>query len=87
MDKTPLLPINTQELSAVLFSASQQAFHIEPLKDYVKENVMICAIGDKGDYRLIGIFEDDLQADAYIEEFRKVLQNIKDKNYDRKESM
>lgn len=77
MDKTPVLPIETQNLSAVLFSVSQQAFHIEPLKEYVKLNVTNCANNHTNDYQLIGIFKDELDGHRYIDGFREALNKIK----------
>ena len=79
MNKTPLLPTNTQNLSAALFSAGQQAFHIEPLKEYVKANVLNSAQGGTNDYRLIGIFTSDIDAHDYIEAFRATLKQIETK--------
>ena len=73
---TPLLPISTQNLSAALFSVGQQAFHIEPLKEHVKQNVMNSVQGGTNDFRLIGIFENDLDAHDYIESFKESLKRI-----------
>lgn len=65
-------------LSVALYSVSQKCFHIELLHEYVAHNVTH-ALNDlnKEDYRLIGIFENDVEAGEYIDTFRQFL--IKEK--------
>ncbi len=83
--KFPLCPSpEIAHLTAALYSISQDCFHIEPLQDYVKLNLSDAFIkSSKGDYRLVGIFNSDTDADAYIDECRnnmKLLKEKQDKN-------
>lgn len=70
----PFIKKELANLTAVLFSVSQQAFHIEPLRDYVEENIKCSMIKGKDDYRLIAICDTDTEADIYIKEFRYYLE-------------
>lgn len=70
-NKTPFVPKDIAKLSAVLFSVSQQAFHLESLADYIESNIKVSLTNSKNDYRLIGVFENDVEGDSYIEQFRK----------------
>lgn len=60
-------------LTAVLYSVSQDCYHIEKIQDYLKQNITVAMNGiKKSDYSLIGIFKSDVEGDRYIEMFKKV---------------
>ena len=61
--------MNTKETKAVLYSVSQGCFHLETLEDYIKKNSEDCLRGKFSDYKLIGVFENDEEADTYIKRF------------------
>lgn len=66
------------ELVVALYSKSQNCFHIEDLHSYVKENIYISLLPEcKPDYILIGVFNEELIAHDYIEEFKNKLKQIK----------
>lgn len=63
-------------LSVALYSVSQNCFHIETLEDYIKSNIRKSTLKYKGDsYRLIGVFDSDVEANTYIETVREKLDN------------
>lgn len=77
MDKTKFIP-NKQlaNLSVALYSVSQDCFHIETLSDYIVSNLRKSYMKYEGDcYRLIGIFNSDVEAGDYIEIVRQQLNN------------
>lgn len=67
-------------LTAALYSVSQDCFHIETSLEYAKTNITNSfLLSNKGDYRLIGVFNSDIEADTYIEVFRKNINRLKQK--------
>lgn len=67
------LPIKLRYLNVALYSKSQDCFHIETLEDYVMINVERSILKlNPPDFRLIGIFETGIEANDYIESFRKI---------------
>lgn len=58
---------------AVLYSFEQKAFHIEPIKDYIKSNIEASIIKTAQQYRLIAIADNDYIADELIKLFRSKL--------------
>lgn len=72
------------ELIVALYSVSQDCFHVEQLKDYVFTNTRNSLMKhNKSDYRLIGIFEKELDAHDYIDIFRKTLEKADSLSIDR----
>ena len=68
----PLAPQSVSKLTAVLYSVSQDCFHLEEIQDYININVRNALHKvNKNDYRLIGIFENDVKGGEYIEQIRK----------------
>lgn len=64
-------PTNILELQAVLYSVSQDCFHIEPIEQYIQINVRNSLLKlNSSDYRLIGLFENPREADRYIRSFK-----------------
>lgn len=64
-------------LIVALYSVEQDCFHIEELHQYIHTNVISCLMKfEEAGYRMIGIFNSDLEADAYIEVFKKYLKKI-----------
>ena len=76
--------MNTKEIKAVLYSVSQDCFHLETLEDYIKKNSEDCLAGKSSDYRLIGVFDSEneadafMEADTFIDRFRTWLKIIKE---------
>lgn len=69
------VPIEVQitismEKTAVLYSFEQKAFHIEPIKDYIKSNIESSLRKTAPKYRLIAIADNDDIADELIKVFR-----------------
>ena len=63
--------LETAHLSVALYSVSQNCFHIEELHQYVELNIRNALHKvNKNDYRLIGVFNNDIEAGEYIEVFR-----------------
>ena len=61
-------------LSVALFSLEQDCFHIETLLDYIQTSIKHSLIKDrKSDWVLIGVFKNDVDADAGIEVFKKII--------------
>jgi len=76
-NKLLLAPQSVSKLTAVLYSVSQDCFHLEEVQDYININVRnALSKVNKNDYRLIGIFENDIKGDEYIERFRKYLDHV-----------
>lgn len=69
-------------LTVALYSVSQDCFHIEKLHEYISLNIRNALhLLDNGGYKMIGIFNNDIEADKYIEVFRKKIDEIrKNKN-------
>lgn len=65
-------------LTSVLYSVSQDCFHIESLFKYVENNIHhgLLKLG-KNDYRLIGVCTNDMDADGYIEHFKELQEEAK----------
>lgn len=61
--------MHTKQIKAVLYSVSQECFHLETLEDYIKKNSENCLTGKSSDYKLIGVFEKDEEADRFINRF------------------
>jgi hypothetical protein len=70
--------MNTKQIKAVLYSVSQGCFHLETLEDYIKNNLENCLAGKSLDYRLIGVFETDKEADRFISRFDNWLKIVKE---------
>ena len=75
--KKPICPnLETAHLSVALYSVSQNCFHIEELYQYIELNVRNSLHKvNKNDYRLIGIFNNDIEAGEYIEIFKEKTNN------------
>lgn len=59
-------------LTAVLYSVSQNCFHIEKLHEYVEKNIQHAMHKlNKSDWKLIGVFNNDMEAHEYIETFKR----------------
>lgn len=72
MNKIPVCPLETGKLVAVLYSLSQDCFHLETINDYLKTNIQNGLMKrNKNDYRLIGITNSDVEGDTLIQEFQK----------------
>jgi len=68
------------KLIAALYSVSQDCFHIEQLNEYVENNITHSMRKlNKNDYRLIGVFETELQANDYIEVLKKYQKEFSEK--------
>ena len=84
--KTQVPPIASKEIgykTAVLYSADQDCFHLETVYDYINLNVRRCLVQAKcNEYRLICICNSDIEGDAFIEKFRKMQKQLKDKTLD-----
>lgn len=84
--KTQTPPIASKEIgnkTAVLYSVEQDCFHLETVYDYINLNVRRCLIQAKcNEYRLICICNSDIEGDAFIEKFRKLQQDFKDRTLD-----
>lgn len=79
MSRTPVCPQETGQLVAVLYSVSQDCFHLETVNDYIKTNIQDGLVKhNKNDYRLIGIANSDMQGDTLIEEFKKAQKKFSD---------
>lgn len=71
----------TDTVIVLLYSASQQAFHVESFIDYMQSN-MVAFVADKGsDWMLIGIFPDHKSCDAVFE----AVANVRDARVQAKE--
>lgn len=71
MKKSICPDLKTAHLSVALYSISQNCFHIEELHQYIELNIRNALHKvNKNDYRLIGVFNNDIEADEYIEAFR-----------------
>ena len=77
-NKIPFIRKEYKSLTAVLYSVSQNAFHLETLKEYIDSNIRVSLMQAENDYRLIAIVNDDIEGDAFIEEFRTYLEKAKD---------
>ena len=84
--KTQVPPIASKEIgykTAVLYSVDQDCFHLETVYDYINLNVRRCLVQAKcNEYRLICICNSDIEGDAFIEKFRKMQKQLKDKTLD-----
>lgn len=68
--------LETAHLSVVLYSLSQNCFHIEELHQYIEFNIRNALHKvNKNDYRLIGVFNSDIEAGEYIEIFKEKINN------------
>jgi len=65
------------ELTAVLYSPEQKCFHLEPLKEYINNNLQHAIARIKyNQFHLIGICENDEVGDAYIAKIRFYQENF-----------
>jgi len=79
MNKIPVCPLETGKLVAVLYSLSQDCFHLETVQDYLKTNIQNGLMKrNKNDYRLIGITNSDVEGDTLIIEFQKAQSKFSD---------
>jgi hypothetical protein len=62
---------NQKNQIAVLYSVSQEVFHIESLSDYIAKNMRDIYSSNYNDYKLIGVFNDYREADKFIDRFEK----------------
>lgn len=73
--KTGITP--TREIGRLvvaLYSVSQDCFHVEQLCEYIESNIKSGLLRlNKNDYKLIGIFNSDIEAGDYIETFKSFL--------------
>jgi len=60
----------SMEKTAVLYSFEQKAFHIEPIKDYIKSNIEASIRKTPHQYRLIAIADNNNIADQMINQLR-----------------
>lgn len=61
-------------LTVVLYSATQDCFHIELMEEYILNNIKISFhTKELPQYRIVGVFNNDIEADEYIKEFQKNL--------------
>ena len=68
-------------LFSVLYSESQNCFHIERLSDTIVHNLKYIFVEErKSDYRLVGVFNNYIEADEYIKQLRKQIEEIKYKH-------
>ena len=59
--------------SVVLYSLKQKCFHIERLEDYIRTNLYSLLVKSEPQYFLIGIFENDNDANQFIDIISKKL--------------
>lgn len=72
MNDYKMMPKGLSKKWVTLYSKSQDAFHIEYLYEYVESNIKRTFIKENcGDFSLIGIFDDDIEASAYIEKVKE----------------
>lgn len=62
---------NQKNQIAVLYSVSQEVFHVESLSDYIAKNMRDIYSSNYNDYKLIGVFNDYREADKFIDRFEK----------------
>lgn len=62
---------NQKDKIAVLFSVSQEMFHVESLSDYIAKNIRDIYTDNYSDYKLIGVFDDYGEVDKFIVRFEK----------------
>lgn len=60
-----------KEQLAVLYSVSQEVFHVESLGDYISKNMRDIYSNNYNDYKLIGVFDDYREADKFMDRFEK----------------
>lgn len=70
LQQTPLLTPSMIGKVAVLYSHSQKCFHIESIMEYITENFNLSVTGKEGDYRMLGITENEYAAHNLIEEIK-----------------
>lgn len=64
---------------AVEYSSSQQCFHVHSLKESLFDGLMSCLDDSGNDYVLIGLFDNDEDAYAHIENITKRKKEIANK--------
>jgi hypothetical protein len=69
------MQINKNDYS-LEWSRSQRCFHIEPLTDSLKSNLSAAIHEYGGDYIIIGIFKNDVDASAAAAYLRKEYPNV-----------
>lgn len=62
---------NQKNQIAVLYSVSQEVFHVESLSDYIAKNMRDIYSNNYNDYKLIGVFSDYGEADKFMDRFEK----------------
>lgn len=77
MKKYTILPnVEIQKYIVVLYSHEQDCFHIEDFIEYVKENFKEAMFSNFfNGYQIIGLVKSDIEANEYIEHFKKLKQN------------
>lgn len=61
------------KMTAVLYSVSQDCFHLETMQEFLNDNILKSAQGVIcNDYVLIGIAENDVKGGEYIEIFKTI---------------
>ena len=83
------IPFITKEIgtkTAVLYSVSQDCFHLETVKEYIESNIRVSFMQTQNDYRLIAIANNDTEGDAYIEVFRNHLEKAKSEKFSKTKS-
>ena len=64
------------KLEVVLYSHEQKCYHIEPIIDYLKENVEDFITSDSWNgYQVVGIFNNYEDASDYIVKLREIKEN------------
>ena len=59
------------KMTAVLYSVSQDCFHLETVREYLNDNILKSAQDVRSsDYFIIGIAENDTKGDEYIKMFK-----------------
>lgn len=79
--KTGITPTKEMgKLVVALYSVSQDCFHVEQLCEYIELNIKNGLLRvNTNDYKMIGVFNSDIEAGGYIETFKSYLK-IADNN-------
>lgn len=80
MNKEQLILPNKQlgKLVVALYSTEQDCFHLETIHEYLTNNIQCAMFKKYNDFKMIGIFNSDIQGDKYIETFREFQKQAND---------
>ena len=79
MKTAMFVSVKVSNLTVALYSVEQDCFHIEKLHEYIHTNVTTSFMGSReAGYKMIGIFNNDIEADTYIETFKSFLKKSND---------